>query len=301
MIPFRRTAGSPFSVGMAFTACFALHNCAWTEEQFEPRPAPPLDVSEQTEPLEEARRSEPGALPASTCDDEIGCRSLDGEASREMPAEPEQTARAEEMPAAEAAATNPNGNEASESTPNRETPSPNVELSPSAPENNSGSMSSAPVEASDTCFDEERNGSETGIDCGGDCEAPCAEGLGCELDADCQSGVCDPRQCSNDLRLCCQPPRCDDNVQNGAEGAVDCGGSTCDRCSDGRTCAEASDCVNNNCFDGRCISCGSGTIDGTETDVDCGGDDPACQRCRPGQRCRINSDCFDNSCLGGFC
>jgi hypothetical protein len=60
--------------------------------------------------------------------------------------------------------------------------------------------------------------------------------------------------------------------------------------------------VNNNCDpSGICISCGDAVIDGSETDVDCGGSDPFCQRCRPGQRCAIPSDCQSGACFNGFC
>jgi hypothetical protein len=66
-------------------------------------------------------------------------------------------------------------------------------------------------------------------------------------------------------------------------------------------CLQASDCANNNCFGGVCISCGSGVIDGTETDVDCGGADPFCQRCLPGRRCLIGGDCQSGACNGNVC
>jgi hypothetical protein len=42
-----------------------------------------------------------------------------------------------------------------------------------------------------TCTDGRRNGSETGIDCGGSC-GPCADGQRCRVAGDCASGRCAP-------------------------------------------------------------------------------------------------------------
>lgn len=145
-----------------------------------------------------------------------------------------------------------------------------------------------------SCQDEARNGSETGVDCGGaalTCPR-CGPDQPCALDRDCQSGSCSAGVCVS--------ASCDDAEQNGNESAVDCGGS-CPRCADRLTCNVASDCINNACFNGVCISCGSGVIDGTETDIDCGGSDPACRRCDPGDRCLVNSDCTSGFCIGGVC
>lgn len=41
-----------------------------------------------------------------------------------------------------------------------------------------------------TCTDGSKNGDETGVDCGGSCEAQCADGSDCEVAADCLSGFC---------------------------------------------------------------------------------------------------------------
>lgn len=40
-----------------------------------------------------------------------------------------------------------------------------------------------------TCSNKKKDGTETSIDCGGDC-AKCADGQGCKVSADCQSGKC---------------------------------------------------------------------------------------------------------------
>ncbi len=45
-------------------------------------------------------------------------------------------------------------------------------------------------------------------------------------------------------------------------------------------------------------SCSDGKKNGTEVDVDCGGD---CSRCAAGKRCGTGNDCTDKSCAAGFC
>jgi hypothetical protein len=144
-----------------------------------------------------------------------------------------------------------------------------------------------------SCDDDTRNADEVDVDCGGSCN-PCALGAQCGADTDCASGFCDGA-------LCADPGTCSDGARNGRESAVDCGGDRCGVCPDRATCNQASDCFNNNCFEGICISCGSGVLDGTETGIDCGGDDPFCRRCNPGERCLINSDCTTGFCNNGFC
>lgn len=45
-------------------------------------------------------------------------------------------------------------------------------------------------------------------------------------------------------------------------------------------------------------TCTNGTLDGDETDVDCGG---SCAGCGIGQACQSDSDCQSNSCVAGVC
>ena len=75
-----------------------------------------------------------------------------------------------------------------------------------------------------TCTDGIMNGDETGIDCGGTCDAcpTCDDGImnGDETGVDC-GGTCD---------AC---PTCDDGIMNGDETGVDCGGPDCDPCNEG--------------------------------------------------------------------
>jgi hypothetical protein len=57
---------------------------------------------------------------------------------------------------------------------------------------------------------------------------------------------------------------CSDGVQNGSESDVDCGGSECPRCINGRACRSRNDCESRLCDGVRCIAC--------LVDSDCGTD-----------------------------
>jgi hypothetical protein len=55
---------------------------------------------------------------------------------------------------------------------------------------------------------------------------------------------------------------------------------------------------------GNCVSsCLDGTLDGTETDVDCGGAycDAARYTCQDGKKCLVGADCLDKVCTGNVC
>ena len=49
---------------------------------------------------------------------------------------------------------------------------------------------------------------------------------------------------------------------------------------------------------GGMASCSNAVLDGTETDVDCGGD---CPGCPTGDMCAIGADCLSASCVGETC
>lgn len=102
-----------------------------------------------------------------------------------------------------------------------------------------------------TCSDGSQNGDETGVDCGGSCEA------------------------------CPAPETCSDGIQNQDETGVDCGGScgACASCSDG---IKNQDETGVDCGGvcGACPvtpTCTDGVKNGDETGVDCGGSCPACK------------------------
>lgn len=147
--------------------------------------------------------------------------------------------------------------------------------------------------AQPTCDDKIANGNETDVDCGGSC-GPCADGLGCAGAGDCQNGVCEAGACAS--------PSCTDGILNGQETDTDCGGPVCPACENLASCDRDDDCVNNLCDDATktCseASCIDGTLNGEETDTDCGGAD--CNavdlRCRPGRNCLVGEDCQTGVC-----
>jgi hypothetical protein len=153
---------------------------------------------------------------------------------------------------------------------------------------------SEPVPLAPSCGDEQQNGDETGVDCGGSCPDRCALGDRCEVDADCAEGL------SCRLEICVEPS-CEDDVVNGDETAVDCGG-TCPGCPDGAACSVGADCQSRVCGDDDTCSapvCNDEQQNGNETGVDCGGDCP--QDCPTGAGCDRNTDCQSGVCRTQAC
>jgi hypothetical protein len=74
----------------------------------------------------------------------------------------------------------------------------------------------------------------------------CFTGYGCQINADCMGGLCDPvtKTCS---------PTCTDTFQNGDETDVDCGGTCPLKCMLFQHCSGNGDCVNDNCQTGHCL------------------------------------------------
>jgi F5/8 type C domain len=145
------------------------------------------------------------------------------------------------------------------------------------------------------CDDGERNGDETGIDCGmAACSRPCATGQVCSGDADCDGGAC-----QNNI---CQAPSCTDTLKNADESDTDCGGEQgCTRCGVGKHCSSTSDCDGGQCASGQCRAptCKDGLTNANETDTDCGGD--SCTPCEVGQACSKLEDCDGVACTKGKC
>ena len=159
------------------------------------------------------------------------------------------------------------------------------------------------------CTDAVMDADETDVDCGGSCGATCKDTgpqQKCLVAGDCVSGVCKAGA------LLCQPPACNDGVQNGNETDVDCGGSgfggkpACPTCADKKHCAKNGDCAHNSCFGsgpGTCVSCVDDAKDGNETDSDCGGVscDLQGKTCATGKACLTAFDCASLTCTGGTC
>ena len=115
-----------------------------------------------------------------------------------------------------------------------------------------------------TCFDGVQNGSETGVDCGGNCVTVC------DVVPNCNNGIMDGDEtgvdCDDDPSSACPPcAACPDGIKNGPEFAVDCVDyeipaypcQVCPSCHDGLQ--------------------NEGEDDLFELDVDCGG--PNCEPC----------------------
>jgi len=133
---------------------------------------------------------------------------------------------------------------------------------------------------------------ESDFDCGRGC-APCGPGKHCIDVADCEDqllcndGVCIERGCINE-------------VQDGDETDMDCGGGGCTPCTTGQGCHEGTDCDSGVCSGIECQApaCDDRVRNGKETAVDCGG---GCPPCMVDQPCEIGDDCSSGQCNAGTC
>ena len=145
------------------------------------------------------------------------------------------------------------------------------------------------------CVDNEKDGNETDIDCGGECPQ-CAVGQGCSVDYDCTTRACDG------VTSICDTDPCSDHRQDGLESAVDCGGGRCAGCAVSEACQLYSDCATGFCdgLTGTCVTdgCTDHAVDGQETNVDCGGSVCAA-RCPGGDFCDTSADCMPGLACGG--
>ena len=201
------------------------------------------------------------------------------------------------------------------------------------------------------CKDGLKNGDETDLDCGGpDCHG-CQFDEVCVVDRDCESSNCDGGSCG--IKITSSPTKapttsptspptastCMDDVKNGDETDVDCGGPDCAGCDAGQDCLLNSDCDPGGCLDDNTCSvesptasptksptknptiaptptrtdapttsptdaptpgtCTDSSQGGSETDVDCGG--PDCPGCADGEKCLEDRDCSSDSCDGVVC
>ena len=89
-------------------------------------------------------------------------------------------------------------------------------------------------------------------------------------------------------------PLCTDEIRNGEETDIDCGGS-CGRCEVDASCKVNADCEDSDCKGGVCtaFACFNNVRDGNETDIDCGGD---CRTCAGGRECTADTDCASGTC-----
>jgi hypothetical protein len=152
--------------------------------------------------------------------------------------------------------------------------------------------------AAPTATDHVRNGSETGIDCGGK-EAPlCGGGQPCNVGGDCATGSCESGKCTGPAVPVLA--KGDDGIKNGDESDVDCGGThtNAPRCGTGKTCNAPEDCESKVCSSGTCAqpTATDGVQNGDETDVDCGGTSTKAPPCATGKKCAKHADCESDGC-----
>jgi hypothetical protein len=92
-------------------------------------------------------------------------------------------------------------------------------------------------------------------------------------------------------------------VKNGAETAADCGGGTCPKCADAKTCLVNADCTSGVCSGTPKVcqtpTCLDTVKNGTETDADCGGS--TCPKCATNKACLVANDCVSGVCTAGIC
>jgi hypothetical protein len=135
-------------------------------------------------------------------------------------------------------------------------------------------------------------------------DAQLCDGMGncveCVVHTDCEGGlVCINRECLL--------ANCGDDIQNGDETAVDCGGS-CPGCANGEACAEAEDCISGYCTaGGSCAPCTSHGQCVAERFCDEPGPDGVCvpkrpigEPCTGGVQCELGH-CFDTRCCDVSC
>ncbi len=167
---------------------------------------------------------------------------------------------------------------------------------------------------------------ESGVDCGNTC-GKCRDGGGCRTNNDCANNLCEKAVlyrtgvCKQDSVLitcmdngmCTRTPVCADNPD--CDEAQECQGQMASYCGlSSPTCQSDSDCTNGVCSDitptyaerGVCKSalCNDGAKNGSETDIDCGGD--SCAACvastgDSAQVCLTHTDCDSGLCSDGRC
>jgi hypothetical protein len=141
-----------------------------------------------------------------------------------------------------------------------------------------------------------KNAGETGVDCGGTATTKCPTGQGCLATSDCDLAKCDVGGTN-----VCLPPSHTDLIKNAGETGVDCGGAALPtKCPTGQGCANNGDCNNVLCTAGLvCDSPRNNDVlmNGTETDVDCGGGAPTnAPACGTGKKCGTDLDCGSKAC-----
>ncbi|MEK6886678.1 MAG: hypothetical protein AABW88_02490 [Nanoarchaeota archaeon] len=100
------------------------------------------------------------------------------------------------------------------------------------------------------CTDNLKNGFESDLDCGGSSCNGCSLGKICTSNLDCLSNSCNISV--GKTEGICTITSCTDNIKNGFETDVDCGGSSCKKCDADKICAANSDCSSGLCQFAKC-------------------------------------------------
>jgi hypothetical protein len=136
---------------------------------------------------------------------------------------------------------------------------------------------------------------KAGKPCGVGTKVPlCDNGQPCELDKDCKSLTCNGAVCALTPE---SPPGPADGKKNNGETDVDCGGANAPKCVDGKACLADADCATGYCPADKKICAAprydDGVKNGSETDIDCGGDVKAAGfvKCAEGKVCAADTDC----------
>ncbi len=168
-----------------------------------------------------------------------------------------------------------------------------------ADEDCSSKVCSQGVCASPTCDDKVLNGLESDLDCGAVCPTKCPIDGRCTQDADCASNHClIPSGASVGA---CAATSCSDNMQNGFETGVDCGGPDCKpclvpACSKSSDCEPSTFCVENTSGPQttQCAACAPDALH-------CHDPDPSsCPLCE-NAACASLDQCLSRACVSGRC
>ncbi|MDI1475213.1 DUF4215 domain-containing protein [Polyangium sp. y55x31] len=133
----------------------------------------------------------------------------------------------------------------------------------------------------------------------GDCAREICDGQGkLTLENDDTDILDDQNDCTQDVCNAGQPenkPLAAGDACTMNEGKLCDGAGTCVEC------LAPSDCEDNICTDNVCVpaECADTVKNGSETDVDCGGD--LCAPCADGLVCKVSSDCQSGVCDAGVC
>jgi formylglycine-generating enzyme required for sulfatase activity len=139
---------------------------------------------------------------------------------------------------------------------------------------------------------QQKDGDETDVDCGGSKADACADSKRCATATDCLSASC--------TGSICQTATSSDGIKNGTESGVDCGGAAPNvlRCKDTYGCAVATDCISLVCAQRSCKTATNAdrVKNGNESDIDCGGTNTGADKCDAKLKCSSNSDCKSDGC-----